>query len=482
MTAWRFDNSYKSLSPALFAPVAPTPVADPRLVVLNRPLAKALGLEIEAGQEAQWAAIFAGNAVPEGASPIAQAYAGHQFGHFTMLGDGRAILMGEQQTPQGERFDIQWKGPGQTPYSRRGDGRATLSAMLREYLISEAMHHLGIPTTRSLAVATTGEKVYRENIHNGAVLTRVARSHIRVGTFEYVRHFLPETEWRPFLDYVIQRHYPELIGTEQPAAALLKQVMLRQIDLIVHWMRVGFIHGVMNTDNMSIAGETIDYGPCAFMDAYGPQTVFSSIDTYGRYAYGNQPVIAHWNLAVFGSALLPLIAPQQEEAVAIAQDILNEFPDRYTGQWLAMMASKLGISNPMPEDEPLVKELLQLMERYQADYTNTFLTLGGDWAPDHELFATPAFAAWRQRWSDRIAATPEGKPGAEQLMRRQNPAFIPRNHLVEAALAAAAQQNDLSKFNDLLRVLSDPYERRTTDKGYQVLPEINPNYRTFCGT
>jgi uncharacterized protein YdiU (UPF0061 family) len=327
---WQIENTYAKLPAAFFTLQQPVPVAKPAIVFFNERLANDLGLGFLNEEEENIAGYFSGNKIPEGAQPLAQAYAGHQFGHFTMLGDGRAILLGEQIDPRGKRFDIQLKGSGQTPYSRRGDGRATLYSMLREYLISESMYHLGIPTTRSLSVVSTGEKVYREEVHNGAVLTRTANSHIRVGTFEYARRFCSAEDLRALTNYTIQRHYPEITDTDNPALELLKAVMHKQIDLMVNWMRVGFIHGVMNTDNMSIAGETIDYGPCAFMNAYNPRTVFSSIDTRGRYAFGNQPYIAQWNLTVFASALLPIISENQQKAVDLVKEVIEGFKEKFT--------------------------------------------------------------------------------------------------------------------------------------------------------
>lgn len=481
--AWTFDNTYRSLPAALFQQQAPVAVQAPAMVVFNQALAAELGLHIEQEVAAELAAIFAGNQVPEGAEPLAQAYAGHQFGHFNILGDGRAILLGEHLAPQNNRFDIQLKGSGRTPYSRGGDGRATLSAMLREYLISEAMYHLGIPTSRSLAVVKTGEPVYRERVHAGAVLTRVASSHIRVGTFEYVRQFLSDAELQTFTNYVIQRHYPALSQADNPALALLSAVMERQIDLIVHWMRVGFIHGVMNTDNMSIAGESIDYGPCAFMNIYHPQTVFSSIDTGGRYAYGNQPGIAQWNLAVLAGALLPLIAEETESAVTLARAVIDEFPQRYTAKWLQMMAAKLGIQKITAGDQALIHELLEWMQAEQADYTNTFRVLMTETLPTEGIYTNPSFLAWHTKWQNRLLQS--GKPWAEcqAWMRQHNPAFIPRNHLVEEALAAASWQNDFSLFHTLLKVWAKPYEEQEEYARFQDLPaDVDVAYKTFCGT
>ncbi|MFN4146324.1 MAG: protein adenylyltransferase SelO [Runella sp.] len=479
---FHFDNSYATLPPKFFVPQSPTTVKAPQLVIFNHSLAQELGIEVSDCDESELAAIFSGNLLPQGATPIAQAYAGHQFGGFTMLGDGRAILLGEQITPHGQRFDIQLKGSGRTPFSRRGDGKATLSAMLREYLISEAMHHLGIPTSRSLAVVATGEPVYREKIHQGAVLTRVAGSHIRCGTFEYARQFLTQAELQVLMDYVIERHYKGVKAAENPALELLRQVMYRQIDLVVHWMRVGFIHGVMNTDNMSIAGETIDYGPCAFMNQYDLQTVFSSIDEGGRYAYGNQPRILHWNLSVLANSLLPLIAPDTQEAVAMAQELLDTFPMLFRKKWLEMMAAKIGISDFVEAtDLPLIEALLQWIEAYKADYTNTFWLLTAQEPPFDEIYNTPSFNDWLDKWQQRIGA--ENMTAAKTLMKTQNPAFIPRNHLVEEALEAASQKQDMTQFENLLKVLTKPYNYQPEWADFQLPPpQGDSGYQTFCGT
>ena len=368
---WNFQNSYIELPTKLYKKQLPVSVNNPQIIYFNNGLAKELGLEFLSEEKVVAAEYLSGNKIPKGAATISQAYAGHQFGHFTMLGDGRAVLLGEQINKNNQRYDIQLKGSGQTPYSRNGDGRATLSSMLREYIISESMHHLGIPTTRSLAVVQTGEKVYREKVNDGAVLTRIASSHIRVGTFEYVINFCSKEDLEIFAKYVIDRHYPAISDADNPILELLKVVMHKQIDLIVHWIRVGFIHGVMNTDNMSISGETMDYGPCAFMNSYNPKTVFSSIDINGRYAFGNQSTIAHWNLTVFAGTLLPLISDNKEKAIQLATDILNKFSEEYSKKWHQMMYEKLGITKPLKDDKVLVDTLLQLMEESKADYTNT---------------------------------------------------------------------------------------------------------------
>src|SRR4051794_38574816 len=377
MAGWHLEHTYAELPKLFYAEAAPTAVREPRLVVFNKPLATMLALAPDALEGAVGAAIFAGNALPEGARPIAQAYAGHQFGHFTALGDGRAILLGEQITVAGERMDIQLKGAGPTRFSRRGDGRAALGPMLREYIISEAMHALGIPTTRSLAVAATGEPVYRERVLQGAVLTRVAASHIRVGTMEWAAAHDDPAAMRALADYTLARHYPECAGAAEPHVALFDAILDRQARLIARWQLVGFIHGVMNTDNMALSGETIDYGPCAFMDAYDPATVFSSIDQAGRYAFGNQPAMAQWNLARLAEAMLPLFHPDRDRAIERATAAVDRFDDWFERHWLDGMRSKLGLFTPEPDDLALVNDLLAWMQRTAADFTNTFRALTG---------------------------------------------------------------------------------------------------------
>lgn len=482
-SGWNFDNSYARLPKLFFSSQNPNPVHAPRLIKLNETLAASLGLDAEALRCEEGFAVFAGNQIPEGASPLAQAYAGHQFGHFTRLGDGRAILLGEQITPSGERFDIQLKGSGRTPYSRGGDGRAALGPMLREYMISEAMHSLGIPTTRSLAVVTTGESIIRETALPGAILTRVAASHIRVGTFQYVANWGTVEELRTLADYTIKRHYPEVGADENRYLFLLQEVIKRQAVLVSKWQLAGFIHGVMNTDNMAISGETIDYGPCAFMDTYDPETVFSSIDVQGRYAYGNQPYIAGWNLARFAESLLPLLHKNEEEAVKLAQDAISGYMELYQSYWLAGMRAKLGIFNEEEQDKSLTEDLLGMMEKYRSDYTNTFRALTFNNLEDTVLIGKPEFAEWYERWQARLSRQEESKSSSHQLMRDSNPAVIPRNHRVEAALEAAVNQGDYSLMEDLLDVLSSPYSHTSEQAEYCSLPApSNRPYRTFCGT
>ncbi|MDQ1147366.1 uncharacterized protein YdiU (UPF0061 family) [Bacillus sp. SORGH_AS 510] len=480
---WNFDNSYSRLPEAFYKSTNPTPVKSPQLVILNGSLAKSLGLNVQALQSEDGIDVFAGNKIPEGASPLAQAYAGHQFGHFTMLGDGRAVLLGEQITPENERMDIQLKGPGRTPFSRGGDGRAALGPMLREYIISEAMHALGIPTTRSLAVVTTGEPVYRETVLPGAILTRVAASHIRVGTFQYAARFGTVEDLKALADYTINRHYPDIEDDENKYLSFLKEVMNRQAALIAKWQLVGFIHGVMNTDNMAISGETIDYGPCAFMDEYSPATVFSSIDREGRYAYGNQPYIAVWNLARFAESLLALLHENQDEAVKMAENALSGYGALFEGAWLLGMRAKLGIFNEEEQDEALVKELLQLMEKHRADFTNTFSALTFDKQKDNALFVDPEFNQWHVKWQARLDRQQESKESSHELMMKSNPGVIPRNHRVEEALEAAVEQGDFSVLDKLLHVIAKPYAHSPEQVEYCTLPTPSGRpYQTFCGT
>ncbi|ETT69355.1 protein adenylyltransferase SelO [Paenibacillus sp. FSL H8-457] len=481
---WNFDNSYAKLPASFFTKQDPTPVRSPELIVLNEPLAASLGLDVDVLKSPEGAAMLAGNEIPEGAEPLAQAYAGHQFGYFTMLGDGRAILLGEQITPQGERLDIQLKGSGRTPYSRGGDGRAALGPMLREYIISEAMHALGIPTTRSLAVVATGQPVTRERDLPGAILTRVAASHVRVGTFQYVRGAGTTEDLRALADYTLQRHYSkaDLGDGANRYLVLLQEVIKRQAALIAKWQLVGFIHGVMNTDNMTLSGETIDYGPCAFMDTFDPNTVFSSIDSQGRYAYVNQPYIAAWNLARLAESLLPLLHEEEEQAVKLAEGAIGSFNDLYHEQWLAGMRAKLGIFHEEEDDESLIEDLLKMMKNYQADYTNTFLALTFDKLEDTPLNGTPELASWYERWQARLGSQQESRDQSHQLMRSSNPAVIPRNHRVEEALEAAENEGDYSVMKELLNVLSNPYAHSPEQAGYAIVPERSRPYRTFCGT
>ena len=480
---WNLDNSYAQLPKLFFSSLNPTVVKAPKLVIFNYPLAESLELNAKELESEGGVQILAGNKIPEGALPLAEAYAGHQYGHFTMLGDGRAILLGEQITSQGQRFDIQLKGSGRTPYSRGGDGRAALGPMLREYIISEAMHALGIATTRSLGVVTTGEPVIRETYQPGAIMTRVAASHIRVGTFEYASRWGTVEELKALADYTIKRHFPEVEVAENPYLSLLQEVIKGQAGLIAKWQLVGFIHGVMNTDNMTISGETIDYGPCAFMDTYDPATVFSSIDTHGRYAYGNQPNIAVWNLTRFAETLLPLLDVNQERAVKLSQDAISGFMELFQNNWLKGMSAKLGIFKVEAQDESLIEDLLIMMQKYGADYTNTFRALTFDKLEDTILFGITEFAQWHELWQKRLGRQQESIASSQQLMQSNNPALIPRNHRVEAALEAAVKQGDFSVMEKLLDILSDPYAHSTGQEEYATLPDQSAHpYRTFCGT
>lgn len=477
---WNFDNSYVNLSDFFYTVTKPEPVEKPEIVTFNEKLAQRLGLSVSLAKTG--AAIFAGNELPKGAEPVAQAYAGHQFGHFTMLGDGRAILLGEQITTQGERFDIQLKGAGRTSYSRGGDGRATLEAMLREYIISEAMNGLQIPTTRSLAVVTTGEPVFREVEYMGAILTRVASSHIRVGTFQYAAVYGTEEELRELADYTIDRHYPYLKEKDNPYVELLEAVMKRQAELVAKWMLAGFIHGVMNTDNMTISGETIDYGPCAFMNYYDPDTVFSSIDHGGRYRYRNQPAIAHWNLTRFAETLLPLIDDDEKTAIARVKEALNQYPHHFYDHWMNGMRAKLGLVEEEEDDETLIDELLQAMKKYEADFTNTFLSLTYNKLEGAVLFQSQEFKQWYERWNNRRKSQNMSLDESRELMYRHNPAVIPRNHRVEEVLEAAVEKNDFQPLETLMSLLSNPFEHSDEQIEYNKDPIPVGPYVTYCGT
>jgi uncharacterized protein YdiU (UPF0061 family) len=485
-----FENTYAALPDRFYVRVAPTTVSNPRLAVYNRRLADELGLDARI-PETEAAAIFSGNNLPDDALPIAMAYAGHQFGSFVpQLGDGRAILLGELRDRNGVLRDIQLKGAGLTPFSRNGDGRAALGPMLREYVISEAMQALGIPTTGSLAVVTTGERVFREDVLPGAVLTRVAASHVRVGTFEFFAARGDVDGTRELLDYVIARHYPEARAADVPALAVLGTVTGRQVSLVAQWLLVGFIHGVMNTDNMAISGETIDYGPCAFMDEYHPDTRFSSIDRRGRYAYSNQPAIAQWNLARFAETLLPLIDPDVDRAVALATGILQPFVEQCNARFMQGMCRKIGLVTEADGDPDLVKRLLATMQEAGADFTLTFrrlaLAAGGSGEPTAllELFADPAgIRSWLGDWRQRLAADPQTPVERAALMRAVNPAFIPRNHRVEAALSAATERGDLEPFHRLVAILQRPFDDQPDAVDYERPPLASERVlQTFCGT
>jgi protein adenylyltransferase len=486
-----FQNTYAALPDGFFARVAPTPVAAPRLIKLNRPLAVRLGLDPDLLESPEGAEILAGKRLPDGAQPIAMAYAGHQFGHFVpQLGDGRAILLGEVIDIDGIRRDIQLKGSGPTPFSRRGDGRAALGPVLREYIVSEAMAALGIPTTRSLAATITGESVVRETVLPGAVLTRVASSHIRVGTFQYFAARGDTEGVKRLADHAIARHYPQAAQAERPYHALLEGVVTRQAELVARWLQIGFIHGVMNTDNTSISGETIDYGPCAFMDHYDPAAVFSSIDEQGRYAYANQPRIALWNLTRLAECLLPLFSDDKDKAIEEAQSVLAEFPAKFTAAYQSGLRQKIGLFTARDGDEALVQDLLDAMAKNNADFTLTFRRLSAA-AEDAErdqdvgtLFAGPvAYDEWAARWRQRTAEEPQTPAERAAMMRAVNPAFIPRNHRIEAVIQAAVASDDYAPFEELLAVLAKPYEEQPAFADYANPPEPHQRVlQTFCGT
>ena len=478
---FKFENTYAKLPEILATKLVPVPVKKPKLVIFNNRLAKDLGLDVNSVSEDDLTNLFSGNKLPSGSEPLAQAYCGHQFGHFVMLGDGRAIVLGEHLTPSGKRIDIQFKGSGRTPYSRSGDGRAALGPMLREYIISEAMHGLNIPTTRSLAVVATGEMVQREVALQGAVLTRVASSHLRVGTFQYLAARQDIKSLKELVNYTIKRHYPEFINSKNQALELLRIVIKKQAYLIAEWMRVSFIHGVMNTDNMTISGETIDYGPCAFMDYYDPKTVFSSIDLHGRYAFGNQPNIAEWNLARFAEAILPLFDLDNKKAVSIAEQEINNFKDIFKNNFTTMMKGKLGLISNEIEDDKLMKDLFQLMFENEADYTNTFVYLMNGSVPQEKLIKDKNFIEWKNKWNSRLSRN-QDIIKAKELMTKNNPIIIPRNHLIESALSKAEQGN-LDEFNKLILALKDPYQDNEQLTGLKnPAPRSEKKYQTFCGT
>jgi len=477
---WHFDNTYSKLSNTFKEEVKPTPVHNPELVILNDQLAKNLNLDFSKIEKKNLSQMFSGNSLPDGATTLAQAYAGHQFGHFTMLGDGRAVLLGEHVTSKNNRFDIQLKGSGRTSFSRSGDGRAVLGPMLREYIISEALHALNIPTTRSLAVVKTGEKVVRENLLPGAILTRVASSHIRVGTFQYIAAKQNIDDLNTLVDYTINRHYPEIKSSKNKALDLLNLVMERQCQLVVNWMRVGFIHGVMNTDNMAISGETIDYGPCAFMDFYNSKTVFSSIDRFGRYSFKNQPPIIKWNLARFAESLIPLINKDEDEAIKIATETIDNFQNIYQNKWLNMMRDKLGLFGRDRDDLKLTNELLNWMEFNKADFTNTFCHLMKIKVSNHEIYQNQDFINWSNQWQKRQSNNGTTMKKSLELMKVTNPTIIPRNHKVEEALSAATEGN-YKILNELLNIMKKPYNFKKNLGSYH-LPSENKSYQTFCGT
>ena len=478
---WNFDNTYFNLSEPFREKINPSPVKKPEIILLNNDLAKLLNLDFSKISNSELSNIFSGNLLPAGSNSIAQAYAGHQFGHFTMLGDGRAILLGEHVSQSNKKYDIQFKGSGKTAFSRNGDGRAALGPMLREYIISEAMNALKIPTTRSLAVVKTGELIQREKALQGAILTRVASSHIRVGTFQYIAARQKNDELKTLLDYTIDRHYPEIKNSNNQALDLLNRLIERQCDLVVNWMRVGFIHGVMNTDNMTVSGETIDYGPCAFMDTYDPKTVFSSIDQNGRYAYCNQPGITKWNLARFAECLIPFFERDQKKAIQIATETINDFEKKYEEKWMNMMRNKLGISGLDNKDKPLILDLLTWMHEKKADYTNTFCHLMNLDPKKEKIFEDSKFIVWKKRWKERLLKNDNNQIKSKELMKNNNPLVIPRNHKIEEALEAA-ELNDMEPINKILEILKNPYDKQSEIIDYQYPSKSSEKYQTFCGT
>jgi uncharacterized protein YdiU (UPF0061 family) len=488
---FRFDNSYARLPPRFYSKLAPTAVPEPGVVRVNSSLAELLGVDADWLASEEGTRVLAGNAVPEGSEPLAMVYAGHQFGGWVpQLGDGRAILVGEVMGRDNVRYDIQLKGSGRTPYSRGGDGKAPLGPVLREYIISEAMFALGVPTTRSLAAVTTGEHVFRPpEALPGAVLTRVAQSHIRIGTFQYFFSQQDVEALQLLTDYVITRHYPAAAMAENPTRAMLDGVVAAQASLVAQWQLLGFIHGVMNTDNMLLSGETIDYGPCAFMDAFHPDRVFSSIDQQGRYAYSNQPAIAHWNLANLAQVVIPVLDPDRKKATVLAQEAIDAFPELFQSAYRRGMAHKLGLSRLEADDDELATDLLALLAQEQADFTLAFRRLAELACPETpqavaELFDfSEAFEPWLQRWRGRIAAESESPAKSQQEMLRANPVFIPRNHLVEAAIDAAVADEDFSVFNQLVDLLQNPYQFNPEFRAHALPPAPGEVVtQTFCGT
>ena len=479
---WYFDNSYSKLPDIFKEDTSPIPVKSPEILILNKDLAKDLDLDFSNIDNEMLSKIFSGNLLQEGSHPIAQAYAGHQFGHFTMLGDGRAVLLGEHVTKNKEKYDIQFKGSGRTPFSRSGDGRAALGPMLREYIISEAMHSLNISTTRSLAVVKTGEDVIREQILKGAILTRVAQGHIRVGTFQYIAAKQNISDLEILTNYTIEKYYPNIKSSKNKALDLLNVLIEKQTQLVIDWMRVGFIHGVMNTDNMSISGETIDYGPCAFMDSYDPKTVYSSIDQLGRYAYENQPKITKWNLTRFAECLIPLISKNEDHAIKLATNALDNFEQNYENKWLNMMRDKLGLFGVDKNDKDLIVELLNWMHKKKVDYTKTFVFLMNEKIINSETYSDVDFKLWKIKWMKRLVMFGNTNDKSIKLMSSTNPMVIPRNHKIEESLMLA-DKGDLTLFNRLIEILKNPYQVNKSDLDFMSpTPYNNEKYKTFCGT
>jgi uncharacterized protein YdiU (UPF0061 family) len=491
MSPIQFDNSYVTLPERFYTRLAPTPVEQPGAIRVNRELAEQLSIDPTWLASAQGTDAIAGNHLPEGAEPIATVYAGHQFGSYNpQLGDGRAILLGEVVARDGQRYDIQLKGSGRTPYSRGGDGRSPLGPVLREYIISEAMHALGVPTTRALAAVTTGEQVVRDTFQPGAVLARVASSHIRIGTFQFFAAHGDEEALRALLEHVINRHYPEAAEANNPALAMLESVLRRQARLVAQWQLLGFIHGVMNTDNMLLSGETIDYGPCAFVDDFHPEKVFSSIDRGGRYAYRNQPGIAHWNLACLASALLPLLHQDRERATELAQQAIDEFPALFTAAHREGLARKLGLATLDDADSERANRFFTLLADDQLDFTLAFRRLadlacdGDDGQGVGALFEFPdSWGDWLHRWRERASLETTTSEERRAAMRAANPAFIPRNHLVEEAIRAAEDEGDFAPFHALVERVSRPRDYDPADSRFATPPRPEQVVtRTFCGT
>tara|TARA_B100001057_G_C22848639_1_gene950047 strand:+ start:228 stop:1682 length:1455 start_codon:yes stop_codon:yes gene_type:complete len=479
---WNFNNSYSKLSNYFRENINPIPVKNPNIIIFNNILASELDLDFSKVTDKELSEIFSGNSLPSGSNSIAQAYAGHQFGHFTMLGDGRAILLGEHVTKKNKKYDVQFKGSGKTSFSRNGDGRAALGPMLREYIVSEAMNSMNIPSTRSLAVVKTGENIIREEILQGAILTRVASSHIRVGTFQYISARQKFDELNILFNYTIERHFPEIKQSKNQALDFLDLLIDKHCDLVVNWMRVGFIHGVMNTDNMTISGETIDYGPCAFMDTYDPKTVFSSIDKMGRYAYCNQPIITKWNLARLAECLIPLIDKNQNKAIEMATEKINSFEKRYEEKWLNMMKKKLGLSGGTEKtDKFLILDLLTWMHQNKADYTNTFCYLMDNELVDNKDYENKSFNNWKKQWMKRLSTNNSSQEKTKKLMRDNNPLIIPRNQKVEEVLKAA-DENDFKPLKNFIEMLTKPYTKQNNISEYQLTSNSNIKYKTFCGT
>ena len=475
---WKLQNSYTKISDKLYSKINPDLVTDPKIVIVNNELAKSLGLHLNGLSNKDLSSLFSGNVLPKGSQPFAQAYAGHQFGHFAILGDGRAHMIGEQVSPNGDIYDIQYKGSGRTPYSRGGDGKAALGPMLREYLISEAMYNLGIPTTRSLAVVESGEKIYREVPLKGSILTRVASSHIRIGTFQFLAAHNDYVGMKSLLDYSIKRHFNNIKFSSNVAVEFIQAVMQKQIKLIVNWMRVGFIHGVMNTDNSTISGETIDYGPCAFIDHYDANAVFSSIDTTGRYSFSNQPTIIQWNLVRLAECLLPLIDKNEKKSIEIAQSLMNTFSNLFKQEWIKMMKKKIGINGESKEDEDLITNLIKWMQSQKPDFTNTFCNIMGYKHANDEEYDDERFKEWKKTLKNRVKSNK-----SSEIPKNINPLFIPRNYLVEEALNQAETQGNFDKFNELNKLILSPYKIEKTNALFLKTPEkTDVAYKTFCGT